>query len=239
MARVAGVEAVKRRHAQRLIAEIAVALALPAQGGEIKLAVAVLEHHLHQRFHIAPAFGVRMHRYAADHADFQRVLADRDCFGIHRHGGADAAVLAGDIMHGRAGFRMQIGLRAHLFEIVRAVRHAESQVQHVQKLGGVLGTGFFKNCHGTPPAVSFVRFIIPHLPAGHKARKAREIFSCIFQKSAGYDIVSTIEVRNLLANYHRVYLKNSLRLHHGVFSAISASGNLDLAPLNLRFPSLN
>ena len=37
----------------------------------------------------------------------------------------------------------------------------------------------------------------------------------------------------------RVYLKNSLRLHHGVFSAISASENLDLAPLNLRFPSLN
>ena len=37
----------------------------------------------------------------------------------------------------------------------------------------------------------------------------------------------------------RVYLKNSLRLHHGGFSAISASGNLDLGPLNLRFPSLN
>ena len=37
----------------------------------------------------------------------------------------------------------------------------------------------------------------------------------------------------------RVYLKNSLRLHHGVFSAISVSENLDLAPLNLRFPSLN
>ena len=37
----------------------------------------------------------------------------------------------------------------------------------------------------------------------------------------------------------RVYQKNSLRLHHGVFSAISASENLDLAPLNLRFPSLN
>ena len=37
----------------------------------------------------------------------------------------------------------------------------------------------------------------------------------------------------------RVYLKNSLRLHHGVFFTISASGNLDLAPLNLRFPSLN
>ena len=37
----------------------------------------------------------------------------------------------------------------------------------------------------------------------------------------------------------RVYLKNSLRLHRGVFSAISASENLDLAPLNLRFPSLN
>ena len=37
----------------------------------------------------------------------------------------------------------------------------------------------------------------------------------------------------------RVYLKNSLRLHHGVFSAISASKNLDLAPLNLRFSSLN
>ena len=37
----------------------------------------------------------------------------------------------------------------------------------------------------------------------------------------------------------RVYLKNSLRLHHGVFFAISASENLDLAPLNLRFPSLN
>ena len=38
---------------------------------------------------------------------------------------------------------------------------------------------------------------------------------------------------------YRVYLKNSLRLHNGVFSAISASKNLDLAPLNLRFPSLN
>ena len=37
----------------------------------------------------------------------------------------------------------------------------------------------------------------------------------------------------------RVYLKNSLRLHRGVFSAIFASENLDLAPLNLRFPSLN
>ncbi len=37
----------------------------------------------------------------------------------------------------------------------------------------------------------------------------------------------------------RVYLKNSLRLHHGGFSAISVSENLDLAPLNLRFPSLN
>ena len=37
----------------------------------------------------------------------------------------------------------------------------------------------------------------------------------------------------------RVYLKNSLRLHLGVFSAISASENLDLAPLNLRFSSLN
>ena len=37
----------------------------------------------------------------------------------------------------------------------------------------------------------------------------------------------------------RVYLKNSLRLHHGVFSAISASENLNLAPLNLRFSSLN
>ncbi len=37
----------------------------------------------------------------------------------------------------------------------------------------------------------------------------------------------------------RVYLKNSLRLHLGSFSTISASENLDLAPLNLRFPSLN
>ena len=37
----------------------------------------------------------------------------------------------------------------------------------------------------------------------------------------------------------RVYLKNSLSLQRGVFSAISASENLDLAPLNLRFPSLN
>ena len=37
----------------------------------------------------------------------------------------------------------------------------------------------------------------------------------------------------------RVYLKNSLRLHLGVFSAISASESLDLAPLNLRLPSLN
>ena len=37
----------------------------------------------------------------------------------------------------------------------------------------------------------------------------------------------------------RVYLKNSLRLHHGVFSAISASGNFDLGSLNLRFSSLN
>ena len=36
-----------------------------------------------------------------------------------------------------------------------------------------------------------------------------------------------------------VYLKNSLRLHLGGFSAISLSENLDLAPLNLRFPSLN
>ena len=41
------------------------------------------------------------------------------------------------------------------------------------------------------------------------------------------------------APHPRVYLKNSLRLHHGVFSAISASKNLDLAPLNLRFSSLN
>ena len=40
-------------------------------------------------------------------------------------------------------------------------------------------------------------------------------------------------------NEARVYLKNSLRLNHGVFSAISASENLDLAPLNLRFSSLN
>ena len=37
----------------------------------------------------------------------------------------------------------------------------------------------------------------------------------------------------------RVYLKNSLRLHLSSFSAISASENLDLAPLNRRFPSLN
>ena len=37
----------------------------------------------------------------------------------------------------------------------------------------------------------------------------------------------------------RVYLKNSLRLHHGVFSAISASESLDLPPVNLRLPSLN
>ena len=43
----------------------------------------------------------------------------------------------------------------------------------------------------------------------------------------------------LMVRKHRVYLKNSLRLHHGGFSAISASENLDLAPLNLRFSSLN
>ena len=37
----------------------------------------------------------------------------------------------------------------------------------------------------------------------------------------------------------RVHLKNSMRLCFSVFSAISASENLDLAPLNLRFSSLN
>ena len=37
----------------------------------------------------------------------------------------------------------------------------------------------------------------------------------------------------------RVYLKNSLRLHHGAFSAISASESLNLAPLALRLSSLD
>ena len=40
-------------------------------------------------------------------------------------------------------------------------------------------------------------------------------------------------------SFSRVYLKKSLRLHHSVFSVISALENLNLAPLNLRSSSLN
>ena len=76
---------------------------------------------------------------------------------------------------------------------------------------------------------------LPACPAGAISFEERE--------AAAYDETAVAakkrEALETRLPQPRVYLKNSLRLHHGVFSAISASENLDLAPLNLRFPSLN
>ncbi len=109
-------------------------------------------------------------------------------------------------------------------------------------------------CHGV--LLRPKRFMAAELPSSPclarairtSSNSSKEIFvPTIMSRTRWlYASVSSISVEPISKKIHliiifrlRVYLKNSLRLHHGVFSAISASKNLDLGPLNLRFPSLN